>query len=321
MLMSKTVKSVLLVVIAAGIFFLGLISANMFKADSSPDSTTKFPLLAKRIQIDNPNDIRLNFVDLRKDLEDYIEAGHGDIKSSDVSVYFEYLPTGIAININERNESTAASLMKLPLVMTLYKSAEDGSIDLDKSVKLKKEWLDAEFGTLYLKGEGYEITIREAARLALSESDNTAINLIKDVNYNFAASGKDVISYLDFEADLSPDGQQVLVGPRAYSSVLKCLYLSCYNSKENSQQILEYLTQSTFENRIAKNIPKQTKVAHKIGTYLTNTQNDCGIVYLNNNNYLLCIMVEGKDPVASQVIAELSGIIYQKLNSMSDNLK
>lgn len=124
------------------IFMVGLLVGSLLVYafrfnDLIGDTSTRYPLLARRIQIDNPNEVTLRYTELRQKLTTYI--GNDPELSENISLYFEYLPTGVAININEKNESIAASLMKLPVVMNLYKASENGQIDLDTKVKLKKE--------------------------------------------------------------------------------------------------------------------------------------------------------------------------------------
>jgi beta-lactamase class A len=273
---------------------------------SSKEQT--YPLLAKRVQIDNPNEVVINFTGLRSNLAEYISS-LGE-NSDKVSVYFEYLPTGVSLNINEKNESIAASLMKLPVVMNLYKASETGRLDLDKKVSIKKESLDSGYGTLYQKGEGYEISLRDAARLALKDSDNTALLTIwNELGKDQLPLNDDALNYLDIEYGVVEDGR-AQIGTRSYSSILKCLYFACFNTKSDSEEILEYLTESTFDYRLTKYLPEDIKVAHKIGTYTTRYQSDCGITYLQGKNYAICIMVEGNDPEASEIIADLSNRTY-----------
>ena len=78
----------------------------------------------------------------------------------------------------------------------------------------------------------------------------------------------------------------------------------------DSEEILTYLAESSFKDRLTKYLPEDLPVAHKIGTYNTRYQSDCGIVYLKDENYALCIMVEGEDPEASSIIADLSRRTY-----------
>lgn len=57
----------------------------------------QYPLLAKRIFVTNQNDLLINFVGLRQQLRQYVEA-----QPEQLGVYFEYLPSGVSIGLNEK---------------------------------------------------------------------------------------------------------------------------------------------------------------------------------------------------------------------------
>lgn len=268
-------------------------------------STQEFPLLAKRIFIDNPNNIRINFSDLRSELRNYFEENN-----IEGSLYFEYLPTGTSVRVNGDERYRAASLIKLPVAMEVYKAQEKGLLKLSDKVALKQEWLNDGYGSLYEKGVGYELTLGEAVDIMLKESDNTALRILLD-----ATSGLDVedraLGSLDIEFTLGSD-DGIDVGTRSYSSFLKCLYFACYNSPEDSQQILDTLTETPFSDRIVAGIGDESvKIAHKIGVFNSQVQGDCGIVYVENNNYVLCLMIEGNDDQqTNQHFSALSKLTY-----------
>jgi beta-lactamase class A len=300
--------------VIVGLIFGSLVT-NVVIRYNKQTQQERFSLLAKRTLVDNPNNPIVNFTTLRNDLESYVQDLEMSDEIASASVYFEYLPTGVSVNVNENNEAIGASLVKVPFVMTLYRLEEEGKVDLDTIVPLKQEWLNSQYGTLYQKGVGYEITLREAARLALKDSDNTAILLISKQIENIS-SIQDVFDYLDMKFTVDED-ERVIIGARSYSSVMKCLYVACYNSKEHAQEILTYLTESTFDNRLTSLIPDDVKVAHKIGTFSTKNQSDCGIVYVPERNYILCVMVEGDDPIASRTIAVISSKVYTYVSNAS----
>lgn len=285
---------------------VGLYTINTL-TDKKDSVDVSYPLLAKRIQIENPNDVKINFSELRKQLDIYVKQQQNP---DSLSIYYEFLPSGVAININDKNESIAASLMKLPVVMNLFKASELGLVDLDRKIPLQEQWLNQEYGKLYLKGAGYELTLRDAAKLTLRDSDNTALLMIWDsIEKAGLPQDEQSLDYLDVNFSLVEDGR-ALIGARSYSSILKCLYLACYNTKSSSQEMLEFLSESTFTNRLTRGISPDIKVSHKIGTYNIRYQSDCGIVYLDKNNYILCVMIEGQDPLASDQIAQVSKIVH-----------
>jgi beta-lactamase class A len=302
-------RTILLVVLGAmvllsGVFLLGRISKPTTATYAQEDSAN-YPLLAKRLFLDNPSDIRINFSPLRTELKQYFADN-----KLEGGLYFEYLPTGTAIRINEDFKFRAASLIKLPVAMELYKASEQGKINLDEPIELKQEWLNDGYGDLYKKGAGHKITLRELAQILLSESDNTALRAILDENKDNLTTDDLALGSLDIDFSAASDGT-IDIGTRSYSSFLKCLYFACYNTKADSQEILNYLTNSEFDQRIVAGVDDPVKVAHKIGVYNTQVQSDCGIIYLENKNYSLCIMLYGNDtPVVNNHFKELSKRVF-----------
>lgn len=292
-----------------------IVFASLYVTENNNASTGKYEFLARRVQIDSPNKVSLKFSPLRVDLENQL-AQYKNVKN--VSVYFEYLPTGVSFKINEDSEYIAASLMKLPYAMNLYKAAEDGLIDLDKKITLKKEFLNSDYGQLYEKGEGYELTLRDAVDILLKDSDNTALMAIdSELTTSGFNSDDGAINSLDLSFDIVEEGR-VKITAQSYTSILKCLYFACYNNLDSSNAILTSLTKSSFNDRLTRYLPEDLKVAHKIGTFSDKFQSDCGVFYIEMKNYSLCVLVEGEDPLASKIIADVSQKVYIYVR---DNIK
>ncbi len=296
------------IVVASGAFLLGwMFNPGPDRPDSTPTNSADHPLLAKRIFIEDPSNTIINFSPLRSSVREYFSQNQ--LRGS---LYFEYLPTGTSIRVNGDYQFRAASLIKLPVAMELYKAEELGKLSLDQKVQLRQEWLNSDYGNLYKKGTGYELTLREAARVLLTDSDNTALRAILASTETALETKDRALGSLDIEFSQTSD-EGIDIGTRSYSSFLKCLYFACYVSKEHSQELLEYLTQTTFDKRLVAGIPdKEVKIAHKIGVYNTQIQSDCGIIYLAKNNYVLCVMLQGNDDVVTNNhIAELSRVVYE----------
>lgn len=274
------------------------------KPAPAPIPEQKYPLLAKRLFLENPNDTLINFVPLRKQIEEkfrQLNIGH--------SFYFEYLPTGTTVRDGETNELVAASLIKVPFVMDLYRAAELGKVDLDKVVEIEPDTINDQYGDLYKRGVGSKLTLREAAKIALEKSDNTAILIIQKQIRDKFTSDQTAISAVDAEYNLDED--TVLMNSKAYASILKCIYFTCYVNLNDSQEILDYLTNSISPDGIAGPIPYSVKVAHKIGVnYKVLTQSDCGIVYVPKRPYLLCIMLSTDEQTAKPIMQDLSKTVY-----------
>ena len=83
---------------ARKLFLIGLLLNVVllsFVAWKERDVRHGLPLLSPRIFVQNPNDIIINFTDLREELRSVVS----EEKSFHAGVYFEYLPTGVSIGI------------------------------------------------------------------------------------------------------------------------------------------------------------------------------------------------------------------------------
>lgn len=308
-------KALVIAIVLAG-FGAGVLVSNYLDNKRSTDLQNQYNLLSRRILIDNPNDVLIDFRSLQNEYRAYLQRNNLDDK---VSIYFEYLPTGSSIGIHESKESLGASLLKLPLAISFYKLVEEGKLSLDTTVPLKKEWLNSSYGSLYQKGEGYQISYREAIKYALEQSDNTAALTIFDaVSTAQGTKTPNVMGFVDANYATTPS-EEILIGVQSYTSILKCLYFSCYLNRDDSQDVLRQLTHSEADNRLTLYTPSDLKVAHKIGTYQTLNQSDCGIFYVPKRNYALCVMVQEEDPAASRVIGDLSLMTYQYLAPDTDS--
>lgn len=269
----------------------------------------KFPLLAQRILVENPNDILINFLPLRNKLRE-LTKDYG----TSFALYFEYLPTGTSIGVNEKEDFIGASLLKLPIVMAFYHQQQRQTVDFtDKKVKIIKEDIDIDFGDLWTAGEGAEMTLGNAAKKALVESDNTAVNILAR---NILQQDFDSV-YQGLDIDIKSEKDMTFISAKGYSSILKALYFSAVLNKENSQQVLELLSQSSAEDKLRKPLPKDIIVANKFGVYKNEGFQDCGIVYLPKRNYLLCMMSKTDEEEATKRIIRISEAVYNFVNGVN----
>lgn len=302
------------------IFFLKVSKDKIPDQPTNKESTgsqSQYPYLAKRIFLDDPNDTIINFIDLREKLIN---------KSKEIpeknGIYFEYLPTGVNIGVNEKDEFYRASLIKLPLVIRAYKMMEDGSIKKDEILKVRRDLLDSSYGDLWKQGGGTDISLSDVINLILTKSDNTAYNILldrvnqvlKEKNANSEKGISEVYDFFDIPKADSENNFRVT--PKSYASILKSLYFASYLNYQSSNEIIDILTKSTFTNSLSKYLPASIKVAHKNGSYDVvgdekDVHSDCGIVYVPERAYLLCIMVNSSDEQKSfKYIADVSKIVY-----------
>lgn len=273
-------------------------------------SQNKYPLIAKRVLLEEwsgSSDIITNFLPLRQKLHETINPYQDSF-----ALYFEYLPTGTSIGINEDSEFTAASLLKVPVVMAYYHKKESLGLDQDPTVKIRQSELDKHFGDLYKKGVGYEINLADAAKLALTESDNTAslilANNISQDDFNYVYEGLDI--------PLTVKDQSPIVTAQQYTSILKSLYFASILTKDDSEKILDLLTKTKFNDKLPAGVPQGIPVAHKIGLIDKQIYQDCGIVYVPGRPYVLCMISKSDKDTARDRMKALSKIVYDYVSQV-----
>jgi len=301
---------VIFVLLIINILTFGYIfsSNNITEKESNLTLRQRYSLLSPRIFTENQNDRLVNFVELRNKLNTY----HTESNAS-MGTYFEYLPSGVSIGVNDRQNFIQASLLKTPLIMGVYKQIENGDLNKNDMLKVTEEDIDKLFGNLWEKGAGFELSVYDAIKYTLINSDNTA----KNVLFSVIPDGtlENVFDSLDIPKDAESEGP--VVSPKNYSSILRSLYLSSYLTEENSNEILNLLSQTPFNDKLAAGVPGNIKIAHKIGVHTDDTDKgksvytDCGIIYIPKRPYILCIMTNENEEDARKHMTEISRIVYE----------
>src|SRR6185295_4012205 len=106
-----------------------------------------FPYISQQVLNGDGDDVIVNFLPLRKQLHQII-----DPYQNTFAMYFEYLPSGTSIGINRTDEFTAASLLKIPVVMAYYNRKEALGIKGDELVEILPNEINDKYGNLYKKG-------------------------------------------------------------------------------------------------------------------------------------------------------------------------
>lgn len=310
--LKKNKKSVLIVLLL--VMVLIAISVTVMVNKNNRDNT-EYPYLSKRLFSENKNDIIVNFAPLRTQINNYLK----DV-NIESSTYIEYLPTGVSIRIGDNEQLVGASLMKVPVVMDLYKASEQQKINLDQEVLVEKTDLSSAFGELYKASDGTKIKLKDAAMLTLTQSDNTALNIVLKHTQEKTNLEDRSLNFLDVEQTQSEDGNRLYISARSYSSFFKCLYLSCYLNYYNSNYLLELMTKTPFNDLLVAGVNDSSiPISHKIGTFNQEVTSDCGIVYVPKRPYLICTMFKSDKESAKKYIQDISRMTYNYINDIKSS--
>ena len=159
-------------------------------------------------------------------------------------------------------------------------------------------------------------TIEDLINRMIIYSDNTAYEILSEsIDYK---KFMDLFDYLgvDFSKALT-DPLGNIISVKDYAAFYRILFNASYLNKEMSEKALKLLSQTTYKNGLVARLPSNLIVAHKFGErkYLVTAEvqlHDCGIVYLPNHPYLICVMTRGKDFASLEsVIQDISFVAYQ----------
>jgi beta-lactamase class A len=227
--------------------------------------------------------------------------------------------SGKTVALNADKRFFAASLTKLPVLLTLYRGAAHHEVNLGDEISILPSDIQA-YGTgvLYKHPSkypvGYTMTLRECAEFMIKESDNTAWVMLNRY-----------LGRANVEAELDRIGATStaywtpnITTPNDILLVLRKIADPSYTTPKLSAEMLELMTNTSFEDRLPQPLPEGTRVAHKIGSY-ESTFSDAGIVFPDwrggtNQEYFIVIFSEGApEAEARETMQDISLRAYRAL--------
>lgn len=222
-------------------------------------------------------------------------------------LYVVNLDNGFSYGVYEDEEFEPASLNKLPVMALMYEEDESRNLELGTKYTLKNSDKMAGSGSLYGKPAGHILTYRDLVRYMGKESDNTAFNIAKNI------LGEEKIKAAIKEIGMSNTvilGEKQTTSPSDIGVFFKKLLNNEIVSKESSDEILSYLTDTFYESWLPAGVPENIRVAHKFGREL-HVVNDAGVVFAKNP-YVVVIMSKGVvEREADETFPILSTMVYE----------
>ena len=247
-------------------------------------------------------------VDLKNEVEEIIKN-----KKGSYSVYYTDLNTGKYFGVLENQINTAASVNKLPIIATLYYLDNKNKISLDDQVTIQQEDVqDYGTGSIRYQTMPQNYSLKNLAKLALKESDNTAAHVIS------VKIGEENIQKL---VDSWGMKQTSMVDNKTttydMSLLLNKIYKNQITNPAKTKEMLEFMTDTDFEDRLTKDLPQNVKTYHKSGDG-EGFVHDIGIIVSDKGIYYLGVMtsdVGGKEDEAKNTIAEISKTVFKSLGN------
>lgn len=254
-------------------------------------------------------------------------------QKGEFAVAFKDLATGEQILINEKMKFHAASTMKTPVMIEVYKQADQGKFNLSDTIKVINEFKSIVDGSTYtLRSEddsfeelyALENTYKRIDSLVydmIIVSSNLATNIIIDlvgaenVTNTMRDMGAPDIQILRGVEDIKAYEKGMSNTTTAYDLMVifeKIANSQAVNSASSEAMILTLLDQK-FNSIIPAKLPENVKVAHKTGS-ITGVHHDSGIVFLpDGRKYVVVFLSKNLEDFdkSTEVLADISGMIYK----------
>jgi beta-lactamase class A len=261
-----------------------------------------------------------------------IEARIAQAPARAVGVYFRDLGSGDTLLVGANTRFHAASTMKVPVMIQLFRDRDAGALSLDDSLTIRNTFrsivdsspyqldrADDSDSSLY-DAVGQKRSIRQLIELMETVSSNLATNLLIDrvgaprANATAHALGADSILVLRGVEDgkAYQAGRNNTTTARDLGVLLAALAQDRAASPAACREMLDILGRQHFTEGIPAGLPSGTRVAHKTGWIGGVVYHDAAIVTpAHGAPYVLVVLTGGisEDSVAHNLVRDISHIL------------
>ena len=235
----------------------------------APSSAGKGPAPASRVPSpEKKSFVRADTAKLHRTLDSIADAHHGV-----VGYTVWNLDTGERLERRGDETFPTASLIKVPILVTVFDLVEKRQLSLDDPLTVLKIDQVPGSGTLQFMHPGITVTVRDAAWLMTTISDNTATNVLIDrlgierVNADLAALGleRTALRRRMFDFVARARGLDNVTTPRDAARLLCRFVLSDGLSPKSAERARRILLAQQLNAGLPARLPFGTPWAHKTG--------------------------------------------------------
>ncbi len=240
-------------------------------------------------------------VELVQAIEPLIKAHAGD-----VAVAIRHLKTGQQYQWNADRPQSTASLIKLPIMVEAYRQANEEGKDLHRLIEIPAGEFVEGSGILSTHfSPGMRLSLRDAVRLMMAFSDNTATNVvIEQIGLPATATTMAKWGYPETQLHSKVFKRETSIAPqrsqrfglgsttaRDMVDLLAKIYARQIVSEQACQEMLAHLAACDDKEKFPALLPASTKVYHKTGS-VAKVRTDAGIIETAGGPVALCVLTE-----------------------------
>lgn len=222
-----------------------------------------------------------------------------------VAIAIKHLGTGDSYFFNADEVMPTASLIKFPILIEVYQQAAEGKVGLaDLLVLRDKDKVPGSGILTYHFSEGATFPLKDAVRLMIVFSDNTATNLVLDriglasTNLRMEALGCPNTKvhakvFRGSTTSLFPERTKKYglgsTTAREMLGLFERLHQGKLVSPEACKEMLGHLKKCDDKEKLKRFLPEKIAVAHKTGS-TSEVRTDAGILYLPGGTVAVCVL-------------------------------
>lgn len=261
-----------------------------------------------------------------------IRARIAELPGAEVGLAYHKLGTGDSLYLDADKSFHAASTMKVPIMIQLFRRVDSGGLSLDYRLLLVNEFGSIVDGSPYsldagvdsdsgmYKLVGTRVPVRDLITHMITRSSNLATNsLVALANAAAAESTMRSLGAMNIRVLRGVEDQKAFdaglnntTTARDLSIILAAIQENKAASARSCATMRDVLLEQEFNTGIPAELPAGTRVAHKTG-WITGVTHDAAIVYPKDGpTYVLVVLTKGipDEPTAQKLIADLSRIVY-----------
>jgi acetylornithine deacetylase/succinyl-diaminopimelate desuccinylase-like protein/beta-lactamase class A len=250
---------------------------------------------------------------------------------ADVAVAYRTLDGGDELFVQPDVEYHAASTMKVPVLIELFRQARAGTLSLDDQIPVVNQFHSIVDGSPFAldvsddsdaavyKRSGGRMSYRELAEAMITVSSNFATNLIiehlaaaniQQTTVALGAPGMRVLRGVEDDKAFQR-GLNNVTTARALLTLLEAIAKGRAVDEAASREMVAILERQTFNDGIPAGVPPGLRVAHKTGS-ITRIQHDAAIVYAPRP-FTLVVLVRGLDDPkkGAALTADITRALYR----------
>jgi beta-lactamase class A len=235
-------------------------------------------------------------------------------------VFLVDLDTGNYVDVNGSTSFSAASTIKVPILLAFFQDVDAGKIRLDEMLTMQQDMVAGGSGDMGSKPAGTKYNALEVVTKMITISDNTATNMLiarlggmEALNQRFRTWGLTTTTIRNNLPDLQGTNT---TSPKELANLMAIVSQGNLVSMPSRDLMLDILRRTQRDTLLPSGLGTGARAFHKTGDIGTMLADTGLIVVPTGKRYIASVMVQRpeNDPRAEKLISSISRAAYQEFS-------